>query len=63
MVVDQNSEQRFVPYDKVLGTTSFEFDQHVKELLPLREVLHERMQCDMRQHFADRCWLHENLRG
>ena len=25
MVVAQNSEQRFVPYDKVLGTTSCEF--------------------------------------
>ena len=27
--------------------------------MPLREGLHERMQCDMRQHFAERYWLHE----
>ena len=37
-------------------------DQHVKELMPLREGLHERMQCDMRQHFAERYWLHEHPR-
>ena len=36
--------------------------QHVKELMPLREGLHERMQCDMRQHFAERYWLHEHPR-
>ena len=29
-------------------------DQHVKESMPLREGLHERMQCDMRQHDACR---------
>ena len=28
--------------------------------MPLREGLHERMQCDMRQHFVERCWLHEH---
>ena len=27
------------------------------------EVLHVMMQCYMRQHFADRCWLHEHPRG
>ena len=37
-------------------------DQHVKEWMPLREGLHERMQCEMRQHFAERCWLHEHPR-
>ena len=37
-------------------------DQHVKELMPLREGLHEMMQCDMRQHFAERYWVHEYLR-
>ena len=29
-------------------------DLNVKELMPLREGLHEMMQCDMRQHFAER---------
>ena len=37
-------------------------DQHVKELMPLREGLHERMQCDMRQHIDERYWLHEHPR-
>ena len=35
-------------------------DQHVKELMPLREGLHMGMQCHMRQHFADHYWLHEH---
>ena len=30
--------------------------------MPLREGLHERMQCYMRQHFAERYWLHEHPR-
>ena len=30
--------------------------------MPLREGLHERMQCDMRQHFGERYWLHEHPR-
>ena len=29
-------------------------DQHIKKLMSLREGLHVMMQCDMRQHFADR---------
>ena len=39
-------------------------DQHVKEWerMPLREGLHERMQCEMRQHFVERYWLHEHPR-
>ena len=28
--------------------------------MPLREGHHEMMQCYMRQHFADRYWLHEH---
>ena len=36
--------------------------QHMKELMPLREGLHERMQCDMRQLFAERYRLHEHPR-
>ena len=35
-------------------------DQHVKELIPLREGLHVTMQCCMRQNFAGRHWLHEH---
>ena len=38
-------------------------DQHVKKLMSLREGLHVMMQCYMRQHFADRYWLHEHLGG
>ena len=34
--------------------------RNVKKLMPLREGLHEMMQCDMRQHFAERYWLHEH---
>ena len=37
-------------------------DLNVKEWMPLREGLHERMQCDMRQHFAEHYWLHEHPR-
>ena len=37
-------------------------DLNVKEWMPLREGLHERMQCDMRQHFAECYWLHEHPR-
>ena len=37
-------------------------DQHMKKL-SLREGLHVMMQCDMRQHFADRYWLHEHPGG
>ena len=38
-------------------------DQHMKKLMPLREGLHVMMQCYMRQHFADRYWLHEHPGG
>ena len=33
-------------------------DQHKKKLMSLREGLHVMMQCYMRQHLADRYWLH-----
>ena len=39
---------------------SMKTDLNVKEWMSLREGLHERMQCDMRQHFAERYWLHEH---
>ena len=35
-------------------------DLNVKESNPICEGLHEMMQCDMRQHFAERYWLHEH---
>ena len=35
-------------------------DQHMKKLMSLREGLHVMTQCYMRQHFADRFWLHEH---
>ena len=35
-------------------------DQHMKKLMSLREGLHVMIQCYMRQHFADRHWLHEH---
>ena len=35
-------------------------EQHTKKLVPLRQSLHVMMQCYMRQHFADRYWLHEH---
>ena len=38
-------------------------DQHMKKLMSLREGLHVMMQCYMRQHFADRYWLHERPGG
>ena len=38
-------------------------DQHMKKLMSLREGLHVMMQCWMRQHFADRYWLHEHPGG
>ena len=37
---------------------SASLDQHMKKLMSLREGLHVMMQCYMRQHFADRYWLH-----
>ena len=38
-------------------------DQHMKKLMSLREGFHVMMQCYVRQHFADRCWLHEHPGG
>ena len=38
-------------------------DQHMKKLMSLREGLHVMMQCEMRQHFLDRSWLHEHPGG
>ena len=38
-------------------------DQHMKQLMSLREGLHVLMQCHMRQHFAVRYWLHEHPGG
>ena len=38
-------------------------DQHMKKLMSLREGLHVATQCYMRQHLADRCWLHEHPGG
>ena len=38
-------------------------DQHMKKLMSLREGLHVMMQCYVRQHFADRYWLHEHPGG
>ena len=35
-------------------------DLNVKELMPLREGVHDMMQCDVRQHFAERYWLQEH---
>ena len=35
----------------------------MKKLMSLREGLHVMMQCYMRQHFADRYWLHEHPGG
>ena len=37
--------------------------QHMKKLMSLREGLHVTVQCCMRQHFADRYWLHEHPGG
>ena len=38
-------------------------DQHIKKLMSLREGLHVMMQFYMRQHFADRYWLHDHPGG
>ena len=38
-------------------------DQHMKKLMSLREGLHVMMQCYIRQHFANRFWLHEHPGG
>ena len=38
-------------------------DRHMKKMMSLREGLHVMMQCYIRQHFADRYWLHEHPGG
>ena len=38
-------------------------DQHTKKLMPLRQGLHLMMPCYVRQHLADRYWLHEHPGG
>ena len=38
-------------------------DQHMKKLMSQREGLHVMMQCNMRQHFADRYRQHEHSGG
>ena len=38
-------------------------DQHMKKLMSPCEGLHVMMQCYMRQHFADRYWLHKHPGG
>ena len=38
-------------------------DRHMKKLMSLHQGLHVMMQCHMRQHFADRHWLHEHPGG
>ena len=43
-----------------LDRHSVSSDQHMKKLMSLREGLHVMMQCHVRQHFADRYWLHEH---
>ena len=55
MVVDRNSKQRLFFCDTILERKhSASPDQHMKELMSLREGLHVIMQSNMRQHFADR---------
>ena len=46
-----------------LERRSVSSDQHKKKLKSFREGLHVMMQCYMRQHFADRYWLHEHPEG
>ena len=46
-----------------LARHSVSSDQHTKKLMSLPEGLHVVMQCDLRQHFADRHWLHEHPGG
>ena len=62
MVVDENSTQRSIPCDtkKNLERDSANSDQHMKTLMSLREGLYVMMQCYLRQHNAERDWLHEH---
>ena len=63
MVVDRNSKQRSFLVTQYLERHSVSSDQHMKQLMSLREGLHEMMQCYVRQHFADRYWLYEHPGG
>ena len=56
-----NRESFFVTL--YLERHSVSSDQHMKKLMSLREGLHVMMPCYMRQHFADRYWLHEHPGG
>ena len=49
--------------NQYLERHSVSSDRHMKKLMSLREGLHVMMQCYMRQHFADRYWLHEHPGG
>ena len=51
------------PKTQYMERHSASSDQHMKKLMSLREGLHVMMQCYMRQHFADRYWLHEHPGG
>ena len=50
--------------DPFLGTQHMErhsaSSDHMKKLTSLRESIHVMLQCYLRQHFADRHWLHEH---
>ena len=69
--INQNLVEEFIdekePWsffgDTILERRSASSDQHMKKLMSLREGLHVMMQCYMRQHFADRSWLHEHPGG
>ena len=57
------NRDRSILCDTVLGKTLSECRSTHEEIDVTRESLHVMMQCYMRQHFADRYWLHEqNLR-
>ena len=60
--VDENEPWLLIgiPSTDPLERHSVSSDQHMKILMSLREGLHVMMQCYMRQHFADRYWLHEH---
>ena len=58
LVGNPNKDIFLVP--QYLARNSGSAYQHMKELMSVREGLHEVMQCYMRQHFADRNWLHEH---
>ena len=56
-----NRDPFFVTQD--LEQHSANADQHMKKLMSFRGGLHVMMQCHMRQHFADRYWLHVHPGG